>query len=176
MHSCCIFIRLLLRMDFILQMVCRLDLISTLLLQLPLPSYKYALSRPSPGYPTNNSSQLSIFHVLSISKRLSRHRLIPTALTSMLSLTHFHTTIFFHFATPIATGLPASKTHRGSIRYISAGANYPLLNYVPNLFETVLLVTILLTVTVNSMAQLLVRGRIDHVLSGLGIFSSLPSP
>jgi hypothetical protein len=40
MHSCCMFIRLLLRMDFIPLMVRRLDLISTLLLQSLLLCYK----------------------------------------------------------------------------------------------------------------------------------------
>lgn len=121
-----------------------------------------------------------MFHILSISKRLSTHRLIPTALTSILSLTHFHATIFFHLtkapnsrvATPTATDLPATRIQR---RFLSADATYPLLNYVPNLFETALLATIFLTLTVNAIAQLLVRGRIDHVLSGLGFFNGLPS-
>ena len=58
---------------------------------------------------------------------------------------------------------------------MAVGPTYPLLNYVPNLFETALLGTIVLTVTVNTVAQLLVRGRVDRVLSGLGIFSGLPS-
>ena len=46
---------------------------------------------------------------------------------------------------------------------------YPLLNYIPNIFETLLLGTILLTVFLNSLVQLLVRGRVDRVLSGLGV-------
>ena len=48
------------------------------------------------------------------------------------------------------------------------GIQYPLLNYIPNIFETLLLGTIVLTVVLNSLVQLLVRGRVSHVLSGLG--------
>jgi hypothetical protein len=95
----------------------------------------------------------------------------------MLSLIHFHATVFFHFSSvvpPIATITTKTQPSPPN-RYVAAGATYPLLNYIPNLFETALLGTVLLTVTINAIAQLLVRGRIGHVFSGLGVFSGLPS-
>jgi len=60
--------------------------------------------------------------------------------------------------------------------YLAVDASYPLLNYVPNLFETLLLSTIFLTVSINAIAQLLVQGRVEQLFSGLGIISNgLPS-
>ncbi|KAJ3512483.1 hypothetical protein NLJ89_g3497 [Agrocybe chaxingu] len=119
--------------------------------------------------------QLTLFHMLSVSKRLSTHRLLPTALTSMLSLAHFHGTLFAHFsqtpsqAEPTATS-SAPKSSRRPPPYLGApNANYPLLNYIPNIFETFLISTILLTIFTNALVQILVRGRVDRVLSGLGI-------
>ncbi len=50
--------------------------------------------------------------------------------------------------------------------------NYPLLNYLPNMFETILLSTILLTVALNAIVQLLVRGRIERPFIGLGIINN----
>ncbi|KAK2466636.1 hypothetical protein APHAL10511_000894 [Amanita phalloides] len=136
--------------------------------------------------------QLTIFHYLSISKRLSSHRLIPTTLTSVLSLVHFHSTLYFRYfssnasASPSPTILPSTQSSTLSASIPSAtnthsnlqsrnfttnefNANYPLLNYIPNLFETALLLTILLTVALNAIVQLLVRGRIERLFIGLGI-------
>ncbi|KAF8630451.1 hypothetical protein AX17_005428 [Amanita inopinata Kibby_2008] len=139
--------------------------------------------------------QLTIFHYLSIFKRLSTHRLIPTALTSLLSLTHFHLTLFSRFlsgttrtpnvhatvqltpSTTVFSALTPSVTipHTSVTpepRLISSSglnSSYPLLNYIPNVFETILLLTILLTVTLNATVQLLVRGSIQRPFIGLGI-------
>ncbi|KDR73721.1 hypothetical protein GALMADRAFT_100588 [Galerina marginata CBS 339.88] len=125
--------------------------------------------------------QLTIFHILSISKRLSGHRLLPTALTSILSLAHFHGTLysklFFQSSSPspsltaAASITPTSTTAQRLSPYLGrqSGVNYPLLNYIPNIFETLLICTILLTVFINAFVQLLVRGRVDRVLSGLGV-------
>ncbi|CAA7270987.1 unnamed protein product [Cyclocybe aegerita] len=119
--------------------------------------------------------QLTLFHILSVSKRLSTHRLLPTALTSMLSLAHFHGTLFAHFSQTHSQAEPtttssAPKGPRRPTPYLGApNANYPLLNYIPNIFETFLISTILLTIFINALVQLLVRGRVDRVLSGLGI-------
>ncbi len=81
----------------------------------------------------------------------------------MLSLLHFHGTLFSHYRrsqlAPVPTPTQQSSPH----------INYPLLNYIPNFFETLLICTILLTVFLNAFAQILVRGRVDRVLSGLGI-------
>ncbi|KAF9532760.1 hypothetical protein CPB83DRAFT_580491 [Crepidotus variabilis] len=135
--------------------------------------------------------QLSMFHILSISKRLSTHRLLPTTLSSILSLIHFHTTILMHLSnlpstspqvsptstipTPTPSQSPASSpfekrlSQRQLPSYIGANASYPLLNYVPNVIETILLGTIILTIGLNAIAQLLVRGRVDRLFSGLGL-------
>ena len=134
-----------------------------------------------------------MFHYLSISKRLSSHRLLPTTLTSVLSLLHFHTTLYSrllssksasHAVLP-STSTPTSSTSITSATDIHASNgspsgistindlsnNYPLLNYIPNMFETVLLSTILLTVALNAIVQLLVRGRIERPFIGLGIIN-----
>ncbi|KAM6500194.1 hypothetical protein JOM56_003208 [Amanita muscaria] len=136
--------------------------------------------------------QLTIFHYLSISKRLSSHRLLPTTLTSLLSLVHFHMTIYHKYllpANPIsaATTVTATQpTATASLPIPSAtntrayspsgfpssydfGLNYPLLNYIPNMFETALLSTILLTIGLNVTVQLLVRGRVERPFIGLGL-------
>lgn len=125
-----------------------------------------------------------MFHVLSISKRFTSHRLIPTTLTSLLSLIHFHTTLYFHITgtsnrvTPATTvtNMPTAKPMRRPPTYLAVNASYPLLNYVPNLFETLLLSMIFLTVSINAVIQLLAQGRIEQLFSGLGITSNgLPS-
>ena len=120
--------------------------------------------------------QLTIFHILSVSKRLSRHRLIPTALTSLLSLAHFHGTLFLHFfqpsstPTPTATNITISLSRLKSTPYLGGSRfTYPLLNYVPNIFETILIGTILLTISLNALVQLLVIGRVERIFSGLGV-------
>ncbi|KAJ7712454.1 hypothetical protein B0H16DRAFT_1813377, partial [Mycena metata] len=97
--------------------------------------------------------QLTIFHILSIRKRWSNHRLLPTALSSILSLLHFHTTLYAHYSSPGSTSLP-------------------LLNYVPNAFETLLLLTIALTVGLNVCTQLILTGRVSRPLLGLGLSGS----
>ncbi|KAF8868869.1 hypothetical protein BD779DRAFT_824016 [Infundibulicybe gibba] len=103
--------------------------------------------------------QLTILHALSATKPYSSHRLIPTALTSILSLAHFHGTLFSHYLSP------SSKTNqRTGFNY-----NYPWLNYIPNLFETMLIATILLTVCLNVIVQMLVKGRIERLFAGLGL-------
>ncbi|KAF9014146.1 hypothetical protein BDQ17DRAFT_1386668 [Cyathus striatus] len=83
--------------------------------------------------------QLTIFHYLSVSKRLSSH----------------------------PDGRPNPSYHR----YMStqSSPNYPLLNYIPNIFETMLILTILFSICLNALAQLLVRGRVERLLSGLGL-------
>ena len=139
------------------------------------------------------NTQLTIFHCLSVSRRLSTHRLIPTTLTSLLSLAHFHMTLYSRFfssnspAPATATAIPTltssasvspAITHAPSrLQRVFPTAhdfhsNYPLLNYIPNMFETVLLSTIVLTVIMNVVVQLLVRGRIERPFIGLGIMNN----
>lgn len=119
--------------------------------------------------------QLTIFHALSSSKRLSTHRLIPTTLTSLLSLVHFHGTLITHhyklkYPTPSPTPTQSQNEGTGQLSTMqSLTTTYPLLNYIPNIFETALLATILLTVILNTVVQILVRGRVERVFSGLGL-------
>ena len=104
--------------------------------------------------------------------------MIPTALTSFLSLAHFHGTLLLHFFGPSSVPVPTPTTSTLSLSrleptpYLGGSRfTYPLLNYVPNIFETILLATILLTVSLNALVQLLVRGRVVRIFSGLGVGS-----
>lgn len=174
------------------QMAYRQDLTSTSSLPLPFLYCRYVMSFEKTFDLTR--IQLTMFHYLSISKRLSSHRLLPTTLTSVLSLLHFHTTLYSRLlssksiSTASLTVLPSTSTSTSSppITNIHASNgsqpsisttndlsnNYPLLNYIPNMFETVLLSTILLTVALNTLVQLLVRGRIERPFIGLGIINN----
>ena len=97
----------------------------------------------------------------------------------MLSLAHFHLTLYSHFNKPPPSLLhvapsptvtaKAAATQRPPSYIGAPSSSYPLLNYIPNIFETFLISTILLTVFINALVQLLVRGRIDRVFSGLGL-------
>ncbi|TFK36378.1 hypothetical protein BDQ12DRAFT_654462 [Crucibulum laeve] len=129
--------------------------------------------------------QLTMFHYLSASKRYSNHRLIPTTIISAISLTHFYYTLFTHFLYPSRAAISPSITMDGKPP-LSSRANsssrpvmvrthplrtpaLPLLNYVPNIFDTMLILTIALTVILNVVVQLLVSGRVERVFSGLGL-------
>ena len=46
---------------------------------------------------------------------------------------------------------------------------YPLLNYIPNILETMLVLVILFTVCLNALVQLLVLGRVEKLFSGMGV-------
>lgn len=69
----------------------------------------------------------------------------------------------------IPTATSETTTSATSRPPLPAHVSYPLLNYIPNMFETFLISTILLTVLLNAVVQLLVRGRIERLFSGLGI-------
>ncbi|KAK0463509.1 uncharacterized protein EV420DRAFT_1518589 [Desarmillaria tabescens] len=112
--------------------------------------------------------QLTVFHVLSIRKRWSTHRLIPTALSSILSLIHFHTTLLMHSYSS-APFHSSEKDTLSSYSSPNGTANYPLLNYIPNLFETMLLITIFLTISLNCLTQLVLTGSVTRPLLGLGL-------
>ncbi|KAJ7164656.1 hypothetical protein C8R43DRAFT_1232787 [Mycena crocata] len=148
--------------------------------------------------------QLTIFHVLSIRKRWSNHRLFPTALSSILSLLHFHMTLYSHYSarttrpplfnevplvpkievptqpagnfaapTPPPAGPTAAPTPARVLYSRPTGsATFPLLNYVPNAFETLLILTIGLTVVLNALTQLILTGSIARPLLGLGLSGS----
>lgn len=123
--------------------------------------------------------QLTLFHVLQIRKRWSNHRLLPTALTSFCSLVHFHGTILAHSEffsqSRLASIIPTDpnpgnqKPVYSSFESQTGTASYPLLNYIPNVLETFLLLSISLTITLNSLTQLLLTGAIKRPLYGLGL-------
>ncbi|KAF7299202.1 hypothetical protein MIND_00868900 [Mycena indigotica] len=137
--------------------------------------------------------QLTIFHILSIRKRWSNHRLLPTALSSALALIHFHSTLYSHYmASPAPLPLsvarlpdvsvattaekfpaptpPPSPPSAGPLYSRPTGSgSFPLLNYVPNTFETLLILTITLTIVLNALTQLILTGRVSRPLLGLGL-------
>ncbi|KAJ3735063.1 hypothetical protein DFJ43DRAFT_70275 [Lentinula guzmanii] len=130
--------------------------------------------------------QLTLFHLLSVRKRWSRHRMLPTALASMLSLAHFHVTLGGHLmgtSSKPSSYSSTTTTTTSSPLYQSAPDplpvytytphhtthGYPILNYIPNIFETLLISTIFLTIFLNSLTQILITGRVDKPLLGLGI-------
>lgn len=89
-----------------------------------------------------DKDQLTMIHFLGIRKRWSRQRLIPTTICSLLTLFHFN---FVLFTRP---------------------SSYPLLNYLPSLLETLLLIVTLLTCALNILTQLLLEGEVRRPLFG----------
>lgn len=85
---------------------------------------------------------LTIVHCLGIKQKWSNHRLIPSAVVSLLGLIHFHVVLWF------------------------SRSSYPLLNYMPCLFETLLLSFIILAIFLNGLAQLVTEGSITQPLFG----------
>lgn len=98
-----------------------------------------------PGFICENladKDQLTMVHFLGIKKRWSRQRLVPTTICSLLTLLHFN---FVLFTRP---------------------SSYPLLNYLPSLLETLLLIVTLLTCALNVLTQLLLEGEVRRPLFG----------
>ncbi|KAK1232925.1 hypothetical protein PQX77_003938 [Marasmius sp. AFHP31] len=122
--------------------------------------------------------QLTIFHLLSVRKRWSGHRLLPTALSSILSLIHFHSTLFVYaLAENTSSSIPDGVQPPRKLYSSPAGiGHYPILNYIPNLFESVLLLLISLTIFLNTITQLLLTGKVTKPLLGLGLTSADGGP
>jgi hypothetical protein len=81
-------------------------------------------------------------HILGIKQRWAYHRLVPTAATSILALIHFHIVLW------------------------SSPLSYPLLNYMPCLFDSFLALITVLTVALNALTQILLEGAITRPLFG----------
>src|ERR1700735_1646403 len=81
-------------------------------------------------------------HILGVNQRWSHQRLIPTAVTCILGLVHFHAVLWF------------------------SPSSYPLLNYMPCLFESLLSLVTLLTIALNALTQLLLEGAVTRPLFG----------
>ncbi|KAK7061001.1 hypothetical protein VNI00_000736 [Paramarasmius palmivorus] len=103
---------------------------------------------------------------------------LPTALSSFLSLLHFHSTLFSHSllffnneeeATPLSINNGTNTTSTPAYSHPSGVTSYPILNYIPNMFETILILLISLTIFLNVITQLLLTGRVTKPLLGLGL-------
>jgi hypothetical protein len=87
-------------------------------------------------------SQLSMIHFIGARQSWSNQRLVPTTICSVLTLVHFHFVLWF------------------------SPSSYPLLNYVSCIFESLLLLVILVTFSLNLLAQLLLEGSITRLFIG----------
>ena len=95
-----------------------------------------------PSMHLSDAHQVTMLHVLGIRKKWSRYRLVPTTICSLASILHFN------------------------IVLLTKPNSYPLLNYLPSLLETVLLLLTLLTTFLNVATQILLEGQITHPLFG----------
>lgn len=86
--------------------------------------------------------QLSMIHFIGVKQSWSNQRLIPTTICSMLTLIHFHSVLWF---SPTA---------------------YPLLNYVSCIFDSMLIVVILVAFSLNILTQLLLEGSVTRLFVG----------
>ncbi|KAF7986608.1 hypothetical protein HWV62_26396 [Athelia sp. TMB] len=85
---------------------------------------------------------LTMIHFLGIRQQWAQQRLIPTTITSALTLIHFYTVIWI------------------------SPTSYPLLNYLPCIFESGLLCVTLLALGLNVLTQILLEGTISRPLFG----------
>ncbi|KZV65902.1 hypothetical protein PENSPDRAFT_586031 [Peniophora sp. CONT] len=86
--------------------------------------------------------QLALLHAMGVNKRWASQRLIPTGFCTLLSIVHFHAVVW------------------------RDPARYPLLNYMSCVFESLLLLVILITFSLNVFTQLAAEGRVSRYLFG----------
>ncbi|KAH7914036.1 hypothetical protein BJ138DRAFT_1001063 [Hygrophoropsis aurantiaca] len=86
--------------------------------------------------------QLTLIHIMGIKQRWSNHRFIPSAFVGILGLLHYHTVLWF------------------------SDSSYPLLNYMPCLFESILVGITLLAIFLNILTQLVTEGSVTRPLFG----------
>ena len=87
-------------------------------------------------------SQLAMIHFIGAKQSWSNQRLIPTTICSALTLAHFHWVLW------------------------SSPSSYPLLNYVSCIFESLLVLVILVAFLLNILTQLLLEGSITRFFIG----------
>jgi hypothetical protein len=87
-------------------------------------------------------SQLAMIHFIGVKQSWSNQRLIPTTICSMLTLAHFHWVLW------------------------SSPSSYPLLNYVSCIFETLLVLVIIVAFLLNILTQLLLEGSVTRLFIG----------
>ncbi|KAH8117095.1 hypothetical protein DFH11DRAFT_1687859 [Phellopilus nigrolimitatus] len=115
----------------------------------PFNLFGYAMLGP-PSRPDRNVLitlflpllQLTMIHSLGVKKRWARYRLVPTSICSLANLIHFN------------------------VALLTKPSSYPLLNYLPCLLETILVLVTLLTIGLNVLTQLLLEGEINRPLFG----------
>jgi hypothetical protein len=90
-------------------------------------------------------SQLSMIHFIGAKQSWSNQRLIPTTICSVLTLAHFHWILWF------------------------SQSSYPLLNYVSCVFESLLLLVIIVAFSLNILTQLLLEGSVTRLFIGHAI-------
>ncbi|KAI0949825.1 hypothetical protein AcV7_008481 [Taiwanofungus camphoratus] len=86
--------------------------------------------------------QLTLLHCLEVKKEWARQRLLPTALCSVLTLTHFHAVIWV------------------------SPPSYPISNFVPCVVESLLCLIIFLSISLNAMTQMFLEGAITRPFIG----------
>ncbi|KAF8275143.1 hypothetical protein EI94DRAFT_1712450 [Lactarius quietus] len=86
--------------------------------------------------------QLSMIHFIGVKQSWSNQRLIPTTICSMLTLIHFHSVLWF------------------------SPTSYPLLNYVSCIFDSMLILVILVAFSLNILTQLLLEGSVTRLFVG----------
>lgn len=83
-----------------------------------------------------------MIHFIGAKQSWSNKRLIPTTICSVMTLTHFHWVLWL------------------------SPSSYPLLNYVSCIFESLLLLVIVVAFTLNLLTQLLLEGSITRLFIG----------
>ena len=107
-------------------------------------------------------------HIVSIRKRWATHRFWPSAVRSLLSLVHFWLTIISYTRyIDYVPYLPQIVVQ--SNRNVPGHAGFPQVQLMPNVFESFMIFTMVLTVALNTVTQLLLTGRVDKPLLGLGL-------
>jgi hypothetical protein len=86
--------------------------------------------------------QLTAIHIMGASRRVSRERLIPTAICSLLNLAHYHYVLWLSPTT------------------------YPLVNIAPGAVDTCLIAIIALTASLRALGELCTIGTIRGPLLG----------
>ena len=83
-----------------------------------------------------------MIHFIGARQSWSNKRLIPTTICSVMTLTHFHWVLWL------------------------SPSSYPLLNYVSCIFESLLLLVIIVAFSLNILTQLLLEGSITRLFIG----------
>lgn len=105
-------------------------------------------------------------HIIEAYKRYAKARLVPTTITSLLSLTHFHLVTFHSFFSSSKNN-ELTAASNSDVSSIFATSSYPLPTLVPSLVETFLILIVLTTLALNALTQILTTGGIRGPLIGL---------